>query len=103
MYRRLDQFTHRLKPQQHYPFHVMIKPAGATCNLNCAYCYYLSKQNLYPQVSSRMSKELFGVTPFLWTVSDYTIMQHGHIQFHTSSGMHSRLMNVADAGCTNPR
>jgi len=44
-----------------------------------------------------------GVTPFLWTVSDYTIMQHGHVQFHTSSGMHSRLMNVADAGCTNPR
>ncbi len=26
-------------------FHVMVKPAGAACNLNCAYCFYLSKQS----------------------------------------------------------
>ena len=26
--------------------HVMVKPTGALCNLNCAYCYYLSKQEL---------------------------------------------------------
>lgn len=24
-------------------FHVMIKPAGSACNLNCAYCFYLGK------------------------------------------------------------
>jgi uncharacterized protein len=28
------------------PFHVMAKPAGSTCNLDCAYCYYLSKETL---------------------------------------------------------
>ncbi len=28
------------------PFHVMAKPIGSTCNLDCAYCYYLSKENL---------------------------------------------------------
>lgn len=28
------------------PFSAMIKPAGPACNLNCAYCYYLSKENL---------------------------------------------------------
>jgi uncharacterized protein len=26
--------------------HVMVKPMGALCNLDCAYCYYLSKQEL---------------------------------------------------------
>ncbi len=27
-------------------FHVMAKPVGSTCNLDCSYCYYLSKENL---------------------------------------------------------
>jgi hypothetical protein len=27
-------------------FHVMVKPAGSTCNLDCTYCFYLSKQTL---------------------------------------------------------
>jgi len=27
-------------------FHVMVKPAGSTCNLDCTYCFYLSKQAL---------------------------------------------------------
>jgi hypothetical protein len=27
-------------------FHVMAKPAGSACNLECGYCFYLSKQNL---------------------------------------------------------
>jgi len=27
-------------------FHVMAKPAGSACNLDCAYCFYLSKQAL---------------------------------------------------------
>ena len=26
--------------------HVMVKPTGALCNLNCSYCYYISKQEL---------------------------------------------------------
>ncbi len=29
-------------------FHVMAKPVGAVCNLACGYCYYLSKERLYP-------------------------------------------------------
>lgn len=28
------------------PFHVMAKPGGAACNLDCSYCYYLGKQTL---------------------------------------------------------
>ena len=27
-------------------FHVMAKPIGSRCNLDCAYCYYLSKEQL---------------------------------------------------------
>jgi uncharacterized protein len=28
-------------------FHVMTKPVGAICNLDCKYCFYLEKENLY--------------------------------------------------------
>ena len=29
-------------------FHVMIKPVGPICNLDCKYCFYLEKERLYP-------------------------------------------------------
>jgi uncharacterized protein len=29
-------------------FQIFVKPAGALCNLDCAYCYYLDKADLYP-------------------------------------------------------
>jgi uncharacterized protein len=38
-------------------FHVMAKPRGALCNLNCDYCFYLRKEDLYPGASFRMSDE----------------------------------------------
>ncbi len=31
----------------HIAYNVMVKPVGAACNLNCRYCYYLEKKNLY--------------------------------------------------------
>jgi uncharacterized protein len=40
------------------PFHVMVKPRGAICNLDCQYCYFLSKESLYPGSSFRMSDEV---------------------------------------------
>ncbi len=39
-------------------FHVLAKPAGARCNLACRYCFYLSKQELYPGGTFRMSDSL---------------------------------------------
>ena len=30
------------------PFHVMTKPTGAVCNLDCTYCFYLAKEELLP-------------------------------------------------------
>ncbi len=39
-------------------FHLLAKPTGAACNLNCAYCYYLGKQALYPDDDSTMSPKV---------------------------------------------
>jgi uncharacterized protein len=33
-------------------FHIMTKPVGPICNLDCRYCFYLEKENLYPGKSS---------------------------------------------------
>jgi uncharacterized protein len=38
-------------------FHLMAKPIGATCNLNCTYCYYLSKRTLLGS-ARRMTDEM---------------------------------------------
>jgi uncharacterized protein len=38
-------------------FHVMAKPRGAICNLDCDYCFYLRKEELYKGSSFRMSDE----------------------------------------------
>ena len=35
-----------LGPKARRRFHVMAKPAGSVCNLDCAYCFYLNKQRL---------------------------------------------------------
>jgi uncharacterized protein len=40
------------------PFHLLSKPTGATCNLDCKYCFFLSKEMLYPGDRFRMSDEL---------------------------------------------
>ena len=37
-----------------HPFHVMSKPTGAICNLDCDYCFFLSKEELYPGSGFRM-------------------------------------------------
>ena len=39
-------------------FHLMTKPRGAICNLDCKYCYFLSKERLYPGSDFRMSDNL---------------------------------------------
>lgn len=41
------------------PLYVMLKPAGAHCNLACKYCYYLEKNKLYPTAQRHlMSNEM---------------------------------------------
>ena len=39
------------------PFSVVAKPTGAACNLDCQYCFFLSKELLYDQKRQSMSEE----------------------------------------------
>ncbi|MGZ6378620.1 MAG: anaerobic sulfatase maturase [Candidatus Limnocylindrales bacterium] len=39
-------------------FHLLAKPTGATCNLDCEYCFFRSKEMLYPGSRFRMADEL---------------------------------------------
>lgn len=52
----------RLPPAwpKHAPhaFHVLAKPTGAVCNLDCSYCFYLSKQDLYPGSRFRLRDDI---------------------------------------------
>lgn len=42
-----------------HPIHLMPKPGGSACNLDCTYCYYLEKQKLYAASGRQeMSDEL---------------------------------------------
>jgi uncharacterized protein len=38
--------------------HVMAKPTGAVCNLDCQYCFFLSKDTLYPGSKFRMADDV---------------------------------------------
>ncbi len=37
-------------------FHLLAKPSGSTCNIDCTYCFFLSKESLYPNDKHRMSE-----------------------------------------------
>lgn len=70
-----------------YPFHIMSKPSGAVCNLDCKYCYFLSKEVMYPQSDFRMSDDVLesyvrqyitsqpgNVVTFAWQGGEPTLM-----------------------------
>jgi uncharacterized protein len=38
-------------------FHLLVKPTGSSCNLDCSYCYFLGKEGMYPGIKPRMSDE----------------------------------------------
>jgi len=42
-------------------FHVLAKPTGAICNLDCKYCFFLSKEMLYPGSRFHMADELLEI------------------------------------------
>src|SRR4051794_25942545 len=39
-------------------FHLLAKPTGAICNLDCSYCFFLSKELLYPGSRFRMADDV---------------------------------------------
>ena len=40
-----------------HAFHLLAKPSGATCNIDCTYCFFLSKEKLYPKRESPLMGE----------------------------------------------
>ena len=42
-------------------FNIMLKPAGSLCNLDCHYCYYLDKAEIYGGHEPRMSLDMLEV------------------------------------------
>src|SRR5713226_2690690 len=42
-------------------FHLLAKPSGSTCNIDCTYCFFLSKDELYPNEKHRMSDSTLDV------------------------------------------
>lgn len=44
--------------------HVMAKPTGSVCNIDCTYCFYLEKEALYPERNTR------------WQMSDETLERY---------------------------
>jgi len=44
--------------QQPLAFHLLAKPTGASCNLDCKYCFFLSKDRLYGGGTLRMADDV---------------------------------------------
>jgi uncharacterized protein len=42
-------------------FNLLVKPTGAACNLDCKYCFFLSKEMLYPDSRFRMTDEMLRI------------------------------------------
>lgn len=69
-------------------YHVLAKPTGARCNLDCGYCFYLDKERLYPGSRLRMSDAVLDawlrqtvdryrdqpVVPIAWQGGEPTLM-----------------------------
>ncbi len=55
-------------PRWRLPFSVLAKPTGAACNLDCTYCFFLSKELLYDHDAQRMSEE--GLEAYLANLLD---------------------------------
>ena len=72
------------------PFHVMAKPIGPICNLDCRYCYYLKKEALYPRGENfRMSPEVLETY-----IRDYLALQVGHELSMTWQGGEPTLLGL---------
>ncbi|HEY3414788.1 MAG TPA: anaerobic sulfatase maturase [Armatimonadota bacterium] len=69
------------------PFNVMAKPAGASCNLDCRYCFYVPKVALYPGSRARMTDDTLTLyvrqmmethpgpeVPFVWQGGEPTLL-----------------------------
>ena len=59
------------------PFSLLVKPAGADCNLACTYCFYLRKGALYPGATHRMSDEVLDALIRGYMATDQPVYSFG--------------------------
>lgn len=72
------------------PFHVMTKPIGSRCNLDCSYCFYLEKEKLYTDAGGmRMKPEVLETY-----VRDYIAAQPGPMVSFAWQGGEPTLLGV---------
>ncbi|MCK4422813.1 MAG: radical SAM protein, partial [Candidatus Omnitrophica bacterium] len=104
------------------PFSLLIKPASADCNLNCAYCFYLGHSSLYPRIKvHRMSDQVLEklISSYLrtnqpqysfgWQGGEPTLMgldffkrviqlqqKHGHPGANIANGLQTNAIRIDD-------
>ncbi|MEZ8020746.1 anaerobic sulfatase maturase [Vibrio splendidus] len=64
--------------------HIMSKPTGSVCNLDCDYCFYLEKEKLYPERNTnwKMSDETLEIY-----IEQHILAQHtDHVTFAWQGG-----------------
>lgn len=80
----------QLSDGDYYAFHTMIKPSGAQCNQDCAYCFYLHKEDLLRQGKvPRMSESLLEAH-----IRQYLAAQTGPVAVFTWQGGEPTLMGL---------
>jgi len=67
----------------------MAKPSGAMCNLDCGYCYFLSKERLYPGSRFRMPDETLEAY-----VRQLTHSAHGNVVTFAWQGGEPTLLGI---------
>ena len=72
------------------PFHVIVKPRGALCNLACDYCFYLSKKELYPDADCSMDE-----TTLETFIRDYISSQDSETVTFSWQGGEPTLMGLS--------
>jgi uncharacterized protein len=58
MKHNLQEVPMPILPNAPLAFHLLAKPTGAVCNLDCKYCFFLSKEMLYPGSRFRMADDM---------------------------------------------
>src|SRR5579871_6503259 len=76
--------------QQPIAYHLLAKPTGATCNLDCKYCFFLSKDGLYPGERPHMSDDV------LEAYIQQRLSQHGEPEINIAwQGGEPTIMGLA--------
>jgi len=77
-------------PPAQAPFHLLTKPIGSRCNLDCSYCFYLEKEKLYTDAGGmRMTPAVLETY-----VRDYIAAQPGPVVNFAWQGGEPTLLGV---------